>query len=101
MLPKQFTEEMKAELLKNKKRLEEDLANLKPHTEMGGDLDSNVQEIEEDELNQDLMTRINSDLEKISKALKKIEQGTYGSDDEGKEISEKRLRALPWADKAI
>jgi RNA polymerase-binding transcription factor DksA len=101
MLSKQFIEEMKIELLKNKKQLEEDSANLKPHTEMGADLDSNVQEMEEDELNQDLITRVNVDLEKINKALQKIEQGIYGFDDEGKEISEKRLRALPWADKAI
>jgi DnaK suppressor protein len=101
MLSQQFIEEMKNELLKNKKRLEDDLANLKPHTEMGGDIDSNVQEVEEDELNQDLISRIHSDLEKINKALQKIEQGTYGTDDEGKEIPEKRLKALPWADKAI
>jgi RNA polymerase-binding transcription factor DksA len=42
-----------------------------------------------------------SDLEKVSKALGKIEAGTYGTDDEGKEISEERLRAMPWADKAL
>jgi RNA polymerase-binding transcription factor DksA len=40
-------------------------------------------------------------LEKIENALKKIETGTYGTDSEGKQISEERLRVLPWADKAI
>ena len=39
--------------------------------------------------------------EKIDKALLKIDNGTYGTDDEGKEISQERLAALPWADKAI
>jgi DnaK suppressor protein len=65
------------------------------------DLDSNAQEIAEDEVNQDVIFTIKKDLEKIEKALAKIEDGTYGLDDEGKEIGMDRLRALPWADKAI
>ena len=64
------------------------MAGLKPHEELGGDFDSNVQEVEDDEVSQDMIARISSDLEKIEKALAKIEAGTYGTDDEGKEISE-------------
>jgi RNA polymerase-binding transcription factor DksA len=41
------------------------------------------------------------DSEKVNKALNKIAAGTYGIDDEGNEIPEERLRALPWADKSI
>jgi len=54
-----------------------------------------------DEVNQNLTSRMNDDLEKIEKALQKIENGTYGTDDDGNEIGEDRLRAIPWADKAI
>jgi RNA polymerase-binding transcription factor DksA len=45
--------------------------------------------------------RIKSDLAKIEKAFQKIEDGTYGFDEAGKQISEERLKVLPWADKAI
>jgi RNA polymerase-binding transcription factor DksA len=101
MLTKEFTEEMKQKLLTHKQKLEGDLAGLKPHEELGGDLDSNVQEVEDDEVSQDVIARIKGDLEKIEKALLKIQDGSYGMDDEGKEISEQRLRVIPWADKSI
>ena len=45
--------------------------------------------------------KLEEDLKKINAALEKIEAGTYGTDDEGKEIAEERLRILPWADKAL
>jgi len=64
-------------------------------------LDSSIQEVEDDEVSRGLIARIKSDLDKVDKALQKIEDGSYGTDDEGKEISEQRLKALPWADKAI
>jgi RNA polymerase-binding transcription factor DksA len=101
MLQQSFIDEMKQKLLAAKQKLEADLAGLKPHEELGGDLDSNVQEVEDDEVSQDMIARISLDLEKIQKALAKIEAGTYGTDDEGKEISKERLSVLPWADKAI
>jgi RNA polymerase-binding transcription factor DksA len=101
MLSQQFVEEMKQRLLSQKEKLEADLAGLKPHEELGGDLDSNVQEVEDDEVSLDMIARINADLEKINKALVKIENGNYGSDDQGNNISEERLRALPWADKIL
>jgi RNA polymerase-binding transcription factor DksA len=101
MLPKNFIDEMKAKLLAQKKKLTDDLAGLNSHEELGGDIDSNVQEIEDDEVSQDMIARINLDLEKIEKALVKIEAGTYGTDDEGKEIPQERLSVIPWADKAI
>jgi len=101
MLSQSFIDEMKQKLLSQRKKLEADLAGLKPHEELGGDLDSNVQEVEDDEVSQDMIARINADLEKISNALQKIEKGSYGADDQGNVISEDRLRAIPWADKAI
>ena len=101
MLSAQFIEEMKVKLLEEKKRLEEDLVGLPAHTEVGEDYDENATEVQLDEVNQDVTATMQADLEKIEKALAKIANGTYGVDDNGKEISEQRLRAIPWADIAI
>ena len=96
-----FIDEMKQKLLAAKAQMETELAGLSAHTEMGDDVDSNADEVNVDEVSQDVIAKLQLDLEKINAALKKIEDGTYGTDDEGKEISEARLRVLPWADKAI
>ena len=101
MLSQSFIDEMKQKLLEAQKKLTADLAGLSAHEELGGDIDSNVQEVEDDEVSQDMIARIKTDLEKIGKALSKIQAGTYGTDDEGKEIGEPRLKVMPWADKAI
>lgn len=101
MHSQQFIDEMKQKLLASQEQLKAELAGLSPHEELGEDLDSNAQEVEGDEVSQDVMATLTSDLVKIEKALSKIEDKTYGIDDEGKEISEDRLRVMPWADKAI
>ncbi len=101
MLSQEFINEMKQKLVESKEKLEQDLAGLSPHTEIGSNPDESAEEVELDEVNQDMIARINQDLAKINKALQKIEAGTYGVDDEGNQISEARLKALPWADKAI
>lgn len=101
MLNPTFVEEMKKVLLENKARLEGDIKNIPAHTEMGDDEDENAEEVNVDEVNMDVLGVMKSDLQKIEAALEKIENGTYGTDDEGNEISEERLRAIPWADKAI
>ncbi len=101
MLPQAFIKEMEEKLIAEKARLEKELAGLQTHTELGSSQDENAEEVEIDEVNRNLIFRINSDLEKIAKALVKIKAGTYGIDDHGKEIAQDRLRALPWADKAI
>lgn len=101
MLSNEFIEEMKSKLLEEKSRLESELGGIKEHTEVGDDLDENATEIQMDEVNQNLSESMNNDLTKINNALQKIEQGTYGTDEDGNEIGEDRLRAIPWADKAI
>ncbi len=101
MLQPQFIEEMKAKLLEEKARLTEDVSGLPNHTEVGEDYDENATEIQIDEVSQDISARMKADLVKIEKALSKIENGTYGTDDSGTEISEERLRVIPWADQAI
>jgi RNA polymerase-binding transcription factor DksA len=101
MLSEEFISEMKNRLLEEKARLENDLSSTPEHTEIGDDLDENATEIQMDEVNQNVAAQMKDDLAKISHSLQKIEDGTYGTDDEGNEIGEERLRAIPWADKAI
>jgi RNA polymerase-binding transcription factor DksA len=97
----EFIEEMRAKLLAQQSKLQDDMSGLHAHTEMGDDRDGNADEVAVDEVNQDLMARIKADLDKIVKALQKIDVGTYGYDESGKMIGEDRLRAIPWADTAI
>lgn len=101
MLSQTFIDEMQAKLLAEKDRLGHELAGLHKHTELGGEEDDSSNELQLDEVNQDLITRIQADLAKIEKALGKIANGTYGTDDDGIKIAEERLRVIPWADKAI
>ena len=100
MLSQEFIEEMRAKLLAEKERLNADLAGSPVHTELGT-YDENAQEVELDDVSANVRSRVQSDLDKIDKALAKIDAGTYGTDDDGNEISEERLRALPWADKSV
>lgn len=92
---------MKQRLREAQARLEADLAGLKKHTELGSEEEENAAEVVMDEVSGDLRQRIQADLLKIAKALAKVEAGTYGFDESGKMIGEKRLRAMPWADTAI
>lgn len=100
MLSQEFIEEMKAKLLEEKDRLVADIAAMPEHTELGG-YDENAQEVELDDVNKDMRGRMETDIIKIDKALAKIDAGTFGTDDNGNEISEERLRVIPWADEAI
>lgn len=101
MLSQDFIEEMKAKLLAEKDRLTADVAGMSEHTELGREFDENAQEVELDDLNTDMRGRMQADLGKIEKALAKIEAGTYGTADDGQEIPEDRLKAIPWADQVI
>lgn len=101
MHSKQFVDEMKLALLAQKAKLTEDLSGLSAHTEMGSDAEANSDEVNVDEVSQDVIAIMKADLEKIEKALAKIDTGTYGTDNDGKEISEARLKVIPWADKSI
>ena len=101
MLSPEFIEQMKAKLLAEKERLTGDLAGAPAHTEVGEDYDENATEIQVDEANQDVRAIVQADLAKIEKALAKIEAGTYGTDDDGQDIPQERLNAIPWADSSI
>lgn len=100
-LDQTFLEKMKARLLSEQARLMQELKLLPEHTELGNRDDDNAKEAEEDEVHLSIKTKVSQDLEKIAKALLKMEQGTYGTDDDGQPIAKERLEALPWADRGI
>lgn len=100
MFTQEFIEKMRQRLLADQKRLQEELAGVAPHTELGEGEDA-AGELPLDEANQDVISLIKADLLKIDTALQKIEAGTYGIGDDGAEISPERLEANPYADKAI
>ena len=101
MYSQEFLDEMKQALIKEKNRLETDLADLHAHTEIGDDADESATEVEIDEVNQDLMATLTRALDMVNAALEKVDDGTYGVDEGGKVIGEERLRAMPWADKVV
>ena len=101
MHSKEFVEKMKERLLEEKERLSDELSELSAHTEMGDEDDENAQEVVADEVSQDIAATLKADLEKIEAALKRVEDGTYGTTVDGQDIPESRLEALPWADSLI
>ena len=100
-LDEEFVKKMKARLLEEEERLQQELGNLPSHTEIGSRDDDNALEAEEDDVNRGIRASLEADLEKIVRALAKIEEGTYGVGADGKPIPKERLEALPWADAAI
>lgn len=98
MPSQEFIQRMQERLLEEKERINEELSQLSEHTELGSDVDSNMEEVNVDEVNQDIIAQLKADLVLIEKALRKIDEGTYGKTDSGEEISEARLEVLPWAD---
>ena len=101
MLSQEFVEQCRQKLLSLKDKFETELKSLPAHTELGSEEDDAANELEIDEVNQDLILQLRTDLEKVNKALAKIGDGTYGTDDQGREIGQDRLAALPYADTAI
>src|SRR5215469_478424 len=63
-----------------------------------GELEDDAQGLDALERDDDLVTRDLERLERVDRALKKIEEGTYGlSDESGKPIPKNRLEAVPEA----
>lgn len=105
ILSSDFIAARKQQLLETLARLQARLKNLHPHIELGSDggdgevtVDEQVLEIELDDVTRAMISEIKIHLEKIEKALQKIEVGTYGSDDLGRPIPLERLEVFPEAD---
>ncbi|GCE21759.1 TraR/DksA family transcriptional regulator [Dictyobacter kobayashii] len=110
---------MAINIAKMKKRLEEQRheleENLKdstagPPAETNGDpatidyqdKEDDATDTQEMQQEQGIRFTLQSQLDDVNAALKRIEDGTYGRCvDCGKEIPEKRLEAIPWAERCI
>lgn len=67
--------------------------------DLGDDEESNAEEVAEYERRLDLEGKFEVQLQLVNKALKKMEEGTYGiCEKSGDEIPVERLKALPWAE---
>jgi len=111
---KDLQEQLKKQLLTDKKRLEKELAvimkeDLKPsQTEMSGENAYEDDEADaatttfERERDDSLSWNIKDILNKINDALYKMEEGTYGICGEcNQQIDPERLKVLPYADHCL
>lgn len=106
-------EKLKAKLLEEKARLEEELSRFATATgtagdyetrlgDMGTDEDENASEVEEYVDNLGLEKNLEAQLKDVTDALAKMEAGTYGiCEATGKEIALDRLEAYPSARTAL
>jgi RNA polymerase-binding transcription factor DksA len=104
-----FIEECKELLLKEKTRLEEQLGRFAKKTKAEGEFETQMSDIGTDETenaievteyvdNRALEETLEHELQEVLAALKRIEDGTYGADEQtGEDIPEQRLRAYPAA----
>ena len=86
------------ELLKEKARLEKEIARITKYQEVGSSSDDNAQEVEIVGENMALENDLKSESKEVEAALKRIEKGTYGKCLKcRKPINKLRLNAYPAA----
>jgi RNA polymerase-binding protein DksA len=109
------TEHFRVELLKERERVKSAIANLRD--DHPGSLDEEVEEVaatSDNHLGETATATLNREIDytlgenseqvlsEIDAALKRIEDGTYGTCSEcGREIAPERLEAHPWASLCI
>jgi RNA polymerase-binding transcription factor len=89
-------------LSRERERIERQLANLRPgeNDEDASDSADGAARLQEQEVDAGLEEGLRSDLESIERAEERLANGTYGiSIESGKPIPDKRLEALPWAER--
>ncbi len=108
-MDQKILEELKAKLLEEKARLEEELSKFakkvregefeaKFPKDIGGEQSENAIEVEEYADRLALEQSLETQLKDVLDALEKIENGTYGKDEEtGEDIDIERLKAYPAA----
>lgn len=109
-----FLTDIHQTLLAEKARLEKELAGFASKnkavagdydakfSEYGDDEDENVQEIEEYTVNKPLEMSLENSLRDVNKALKRMDEGTYGICKYcDKQIDEKRLLARPTSSACV
>ncbi len=109
MIDQKTLEELKVKLLEEKKGLEEELGRFAKPTDTEGDfktefkeisddMEDNANEVEEYVGNLGVEKSLEVQLNDAIDALKKMEEGTYGVDENtGEEINIDRLRVYPAA----
>lgn len=97
-----FLEKQKKLMLKERERIEEKIKKLKKYPEYGTDEEDNLQELTDYESNLSLDDQLEFLLKKINKALKAIEDGTYGQCSKCKtSIEHGRLEIMPYAELCV
>ena len=97
-----FLETQKENLLKEKEKIEDKIKKLKKYPDYGTDDEDKLQEMEDYENNLSIEGQLEFILEKIKKALKTIEDSTYGQCLECKKnIEEGRLKIMPYAELCV
>ena len=101
-ITKKLIEEQRKILLKEKAKLEEKIKTLKSYPDYGQAGDDNVQEVVDFENNLSIDNKMESLLKRIKKALKAIDEQTYGKCRKcGNPIESGRLKAMSYADLCV
>ena len=106
------TNKFKNKLIEEKNRIEMELRKIANKDsdgdyktgfeDYGRNQEDNANEVENYTANLGITESLENELEKINKALKKIENDTYGKCEKcGKDIPEKRLEVYPAAEKCV
>lgn len=101
-LDQRFLEKQKTILAGEKKKLEEKIKKLNKYPEIGDSDDENAMEWTEFQSNLSLEEQLKLLLDKVNKALKAIEEGTYGKCSRCKKVIEEgRLEIMPYAELCV
>ena len=101
-LPKSFLEKQKKVLEAEKEKIEKKISQLKKYPDYGDDEEDSLQELTDFESNLSLEDQMEYLLKKIKKALKAIEDGTYGLCTECKKnIEHGRIKIMPYAELCV
>ncbi len=97
-----FLKTQKEAMLQEKEKIEEKIAKLKKYPDYGTDEEDSLQELTDFESNLSLDDQLEYLLKKINKALKAIEDGTYGQCRQCREAIERgRLEIMPYAELCV
>lgn len=101
-LSESFLEKQREALLSEKERIEAKAIKLKKYPRYGDDEEDNLQEMADYESNLTLDEQLEYLLAKIKKALRAIDDGTYGQCSLCKKnIENGRLEIMPYADVCV
>ncbi len=101
-LTNEFIERQKSILLNEKNRLQLEIKKLKEYPDYEAIGDDAVQEVLDYENNISIDNQLEAVLAKVNKALKAVENGTYGKCSKCQQnIEEGRLDIIPYADVCV